>query len=37
VAIAQTLVDTMHQYKDEWTTELQARGRQELEELQQMR
>ncbi|GCF11900.1 polyphosphate kinase 2 family protein [Dictyobacter arantiisoli] len=37
VAIAQTLVDTMQQYKDEWTTDLEARGHKELEELQQMR
>ena len=37
IAIAQTLVDTLQRYKDEWNKELEARGRKALEELQQMR
>lgn len=37
LAIAETVVHTMHQYKDEWQRELEERGRKELESLQQMR
>jgi PPK2 family polyphosphate:nucleotide phosphotransferase len=37
LAIAHTLVHTMRKYKDEWNTELKARGQQELEALQQFR
>jgi PPK2 family polyphosphate:nucleotide phosphotransferase len=37
IAIAQTLVDTLERYKDEWNSELEARGHKALEELQQMR
>jgi PPK2 family polyphosphate:nucleotide phosphotransferase len=37
IAIAQTLVDTLDHYRDEWNSELKARGRKALEELQQMR
>ncbi len=37
LAIAQTLVDTMHKYKDEWQSDLEARGQQELTALQRMR
>ena len=37
LAIAHTLVQTMRQYKDEWKTELEERGRRELERLKQMR
>jgi PPK2 family polyphosphate:nucleotide phosphotransferase len=36
LAIAHTLVHTMRQYKDEWKTDLEARGQQELERLKQM-
>jgi PPK2 family polyphosphate:nucleotide phosphotransferase len=35
LAIAHTLVQTMSQYKDEWKTELEARGKRELEQLKQ--
>ena len=35
LAVAHTLVHTMRQYKDEWETELQARGQRELELLKQ--
>ncbi len=37
MAIAHTLVHTMRQYKDEWKTELEERGRRELERLKQIR
>jgi polyphosphate kinase 2 (PPK2 family) len=37
LAIAHTLVQTMRQYKDEWKTELEERGRRELERLKQIR
>lgn len=37
IAIAQTLIDTLQGYKDEWNKELEARGHKALEELQQMR
>ncbi|GCE05661.1 polyphosphate kinase 2 family protein [Dictyobacter aurantiacus] len=37
LAIAQTLVDTMRKYKDEWKADLEERGRKELEALQQLR
>ena len=37
LAIAHTLVHTMRQYKDEWKTELEERGRRELERLKQIR
>ncbi|GER88594.1 hypothetical protein KDW_27560 [Dictyobacter vulcani] len=37
LAIAQTLVETMRSYKDEWKQELEARGREELAALQQLR
>ncbi|GCE27258.1 PPK2 family polyphosphate--nucleotide phosphotransferase [Dictyobacter alpinus] len=37
LAIAQTLVETMRTYKDDWKAELEARGRNELESLQQLR
>ncbi|GLV58886.1 hypothetical protein KDH_57140 [Dictyobacter sp. S3.2.2.5] len=37
LAIAQTLVDTMRKYKDEWKSDLEERGRKELEALQQLR
>lgn len=36
LAIAQTLVHTMKQYKNEWEKELQARGAQELQQLQKL-
>jgi len=36
-AIAHTIVHTMHQFKDEWKADLEARGQQELELLQKMR
>jgi PPK2 family polyphosphate:nucleotide phosphotransferase len=36
LAIAHTLVHTMRQYKDEWKTDLEARGQRELERLKQM-
>ena len=35
LAVAQTLVHVMNQYKDEWQAELEARGKRELELLQQ--
>jgi PPK2 family polyphosphate:nucleotide phosphotransferase len=37
LAIAHVLVDTLRHYKDEWRSDLEARGRQALEELQKMR
>ena len=37
LAIADTLVHTMRKYKDEWKQQLEARGEQELKQLQQMR
>jgi len=37
LAVAHTLVHTMRQYKDEWQTDLEARGQRELERLKQMR
>ena len=37
IVVAHTLVDTMRQYKDEWKADLEARGRQALEQLKQMR
>ena len=37
LAIAQVMVDTMHKYKDEWQTDLEARGQEELADLKKMR
>ncbi len=37
LAIADTLVQTMRKYKDEWKAELEARGKRELAELQRIR
>lgn len=37
LAIAQLLVETMSSYKDEWKSQLEARGRKELETLKKMR
>ncbi|GHO87833.1 polyphosphate kinase 2 family protein [Dictyobacter formicarum] len=37
LVIAQTLVDTMRKYKDEWKADLEERGRKELAALQQLR
>ncbi len=37
LAIAHTLVQTMKKYKDEWRTDLEARGQQELAALEQYR
>jgi PPK2 family polyphosphate:nucleotide phosphotransferase len=37
LAVAQTIVHTMRQYKDEWKTGLEARGQGELEKLKQLR
>ena len=37
LAVAHTLVHMMRQYKDEWKTELEARGQRELERLKQIR
>ncbi len=37
LAIAHTLVHTMRKYKDEWRSDLEERGRQELQQLQAMR
>ena len=37
LAIAHTLVHTMRTYQDEWKTQLEARGRQELQALQKLR
>jgi len=37
LAIAHTIVHRMQQYKDEWKTELEARGQKELEKLKQIR
>src|SRR5690348_3686720 len=37
LAVASTLAHVMRQYKDEWKSELEARGQQELEMLKQMR
>lgn len=36
LAVAHTLVETMRQYKDQWETELVARGQEELELLKKM-
>lgn len=36
LAVAQTLVETMRQYKDEWHSELVARGQEEIEMLKKM-
>ncbi|GCE19732.1 polyphosphate kinase 2 family protein [Dictyobacter kobayashii] len=36
LVIAKTLVETMRKYKDEWKSDLEARGRKELESLQQI-
>jgi len=37
LAVAHTIVHRMRQYKDEWKTELEARGQMELEKLKQIR
>jgi PPK2 family polyphosphate:nucleotide phosphotransferase len=37
LAIAQTLVDTMRQYKSEWKAQLEERGKKNLEALRKMR
>ena len=37
LAIAHTLVNVMHRYKDEWEKELEARGQQSLAQIYQMR
>jgi PPK2 family polyphosphate:nucleotide phosphotransferase len=37
LAIAQTLVDTMRQYKSEWKAQLEERGKKQLEALRKMR
>ena len=37
LAVAHTLVHVMRQYKDEWQSELETRGQQELEKLKEMR
>ncbi len=37
LAIAQTLVETLRPYKDEWKADLEARGQQELEALKKTR
>jgi PPK2 family polyphosphate:nucleotide phosphotransferase len=37
LAVAHTIVDSMRKYKDEWKTALEARGREELEKLKQIR
>lgn len=37
LAIAETLVQTMKRYKDEWKAELQERGRKELDALKKLR
>lgn len=37
LAIAHTLVHTMRNYKDEWQTQLEARGKKELAELKQLK
>ena len=36
-AVAHTVVHTLRQYKDEWKADLEARGKQELEQLAQIR
>lgn len=36
LAVAHTLVATMRKYKDEWRTDLEERGKEELEKLKQM-
>jgi PPK2 family polyphosphate:nucleotide phosphotransferase len=36
-AVAHTIVHMLHQYKDEWKTDLEARGQRELEQLAQIR
>jgi PPK2 family polyphosphate:nucleotide phosphotransferase len=37
LAVARTVVDTLHKYKDEWKKDLEARGQKELEALKQVR
>jgi PPK2 family polyphosphate:nucleotide phosphotransferase len=37
LAVAHTIVHRIRQYKDEWKTELEARGQKELEKLKQIR
>ncbi|GAC1671911.1 MAG: hypothetical protein NVS9B9_29630 [Ktedonobacteraceae bacterium] len=37
ISIAQVLVDTMRQYKDEWKAQLEIRGQKELEKLKKIR
>jgi PPK2 family polyphosphate:nucleotide phosphotransferase len=37
LAVADTIVHTMRQYKDEWKIELEARGQRELERLKQLK
>ena len=37
LAIAQTLIQTLHKHKDQWKAQLEERGRKELASLQQMR
>jgi len=37
LAVAETLVDVMSKYKDEWRSQLQARGKLELEALQKLK
>ncbi len=37
LAVAQTLVHTMREYRDEWKADLEARGKQNLAELKKMR
>lgn len=37
LAVAHTIVHRMREYKDEWKTELEARGQRELEKLKQIR
>jgi PPK2 family polyphosphate:nucleotide phosphotransferase len=37
LGVAHTIVHKMRQYKDEWKTELEARGQEELEKLKQIR
>ncbi|HKF36614.1 MAG TPA: PPK2 family polyphosphate kinase [Ktedonobacteraceae bacterium] len=37
LAVAQTLVETMKRYKHEWKTELEARGKEELEAVKKIR
>jgi PPK2 family polyphosphate:nucleotide phosphotransferase len=37
ISVAQVLVDTMRQYKDEWKAQLEIRGQKELEKLKKIR